>query len=115
MSLTVPPSWYPDPEFSGSVRYWDGHHWTDRRAPSNPTVVQSRGISAATVLILLVVLGALIAGGIYLWIDKPWESAEYRVCVAKQELEAGGVGNGDDFVTDARNSVIQEQCLDRFG
>jgi len=29
----TPPGWYPDPERVGSMRYWDGHIWTEQRAP----------------------------------------------------------------------------------
>lgn len=25
--------WYPDPEYAGQQRYWDGQQWTDHRAP----------------------------------------------------------------------------------
>jgi hypothetical protein len=26
--------WYPDPDDASRQRYWDGHRWTDQRAPS---------------------------------------------------------------------------------
>lgn len=26
-------NWYPDPELSNTLRYWDGSQWTDHRAP----------------------------------------------------------------------------------
>lgn len=27
------PDWYPDPEYPGHLRYWDGRQWTEHRAP----------------------------------------------------------------------------------
>lgn len=33
---TLPPAgWYDDPEQFGSLRYWDGHQWTEHRAPGH--------------------------------------------------------------------------------
>jgi Protein of unknown function (DUF2510) len=31
---TVPANWYPDPHDPSQLRYWDGHQWTDHRAPN---------------------------------------------------------------------------------
>ncbi|MEN0083630.1 MAG: DUF2510 domain-containing protein [Leifsonia sp.] len=30
----APAGWYPDPEFPGQQRYWDGREWTVNRAPA---------------------------------------------------------------------------------
>lgn len=41
-SVSPPANWYPDPDGSGGVRYWDGATWTTHRAPppypAGPTV-----------------------------------------------------------------------------
>lgn len=29
-----PAGWYPDPEYPGQQRYWDGQRWTEHRAPT---------------------------------------------------------------------------------
>lgn len=42
------PAWYPDPDDRISERYWDGHHWRDRRPRHSNGVV-----TAAIVLVLL--------------------------------------------------------------
>jgi len=34
MSNEVQPGWYPDVEFVGGERYWDGSRWTDDRRPA---------------------------------------------------------------------------------
>ena len=34
MEQTPPAGWYPDPEYQGYQRYWNGQQWTDDRAPS---------------------------------------------------------------------------------
>ena len=31
--MSAPANWYPDPDGSGGVRYWDGAAWTTHRAP----------------------------------------------------------------------------------
>jgi uncharacterized RDD family membrane protein YckC len=33
---SAPPSWYPDPTDTTSLRYWDGVRWTEHRAPAPP-------------------------------------------------------------------------------
>ncbi len=32
--MTTPAGWHPDPDGSGGQRYFDGHSWTDHRAPA---------------------------------------------------------------------------------
>ncbi|MEV4127419.1 DUF4041 domain-containing protein [Nocardia sp. NPDC049707] len=32
---TVPPNWYPDPQDTAFLRYWNGTEWTDTRAPAS--------------------------------------------------------------------------------
>ncbi len=27
------PDWYPDPQYPGNLRYWDGQRWTEHRTP----------------------------------------------------------------------------------
>lgn len=29
--------WYPDPEFTGELHYWNGSEWTDERQPAPPS------------------------------------------------------------------------------
>ncbi len=40
------PGWYPDPQDSASVRWFDGDDWTEHRAPADPTP-EAESISAA--------------------------------------------------------------------
>ncbi|MEU6036397.1 M48 family metalloprotease [Actinomadura sp. NPDC047616] len=32
-SVSAPPGWYPDPQWMGRERYWDGQTWTDESRP----------------------------------------------------------------------------------
>lgn len=38
--MTLPPQpvpgWYPDPDKSGGLRWWDGQYWSEQRKPSLP-------------------------------------------------------------------------------
>ncbi|MBV9952699.1 MAG: DUF4328 domain-containing protein [Acidimicrobiia bacterium] len=38
MEPEVPPGWYPDPWYPGSVRYWDGTIWTTHAQAPGPTL-----------------------------------------------------------------------------
>lgn len=37
MTETPPAGWFPDPHDATQYRYWDGHVWTDHRAPRTQT------------------------------------------------------------------------------
>jgi len=41
MEKTPQPGWYPDPEYPGYQRYWNGQQWTDDRA----TIVPPAGVA----------------------------------------------------------------------
>ena len=43
--MTTPPTpagWYPDPEHSGGLRYWDGVTWTEHRTPAQEAPAAGR-------------------------------------------------------------------------
>lgn len=35
-----PAGWYPDPQATGTVQYWDGTAWTGQRAPAHQRLVR---------------------------------------------------------------------------
>lgn len=65
----APAGWYPDAEKANTVRYWDGHAWTEQYAPTTPSPVVRQKFSgvAITSLVLTVVgffaiFGSIVAG-----------------------------------------------------
>ncbi|GFG52235.1 DUF4352 domain-containing protein [Mycolicibacterium agri] len=63
--MTTPAGWYPDPDGSGGQRYFDGHAWTDQRAPalqpsSAPSGKVIAGIVAGVVVLLVVGAAAVV-------------------------------------------------------
>lgn len=47
----IPPGWYEDPSAPGSMRWWDGNHWTTQQqwpAPPNVPPRTPRGVEAPT-------------------------------------------------------------------
>jgi CAAX protease family protein len=54
---TAPAGWYPDPQDSGAVRYFDGRRWTEHRAAAGPR--RATG-TAHPALPIVVAFGALV-------------------------------------------------------
>jgi hypothetical protein len=46
VSVSIPPSWHPDPHDPTMLRWWDGNQWTDHRCP--PPVMPPPGLQAQT-------------------------------------------------------------------
>lgn len=46
MMTNAPADWYPDPEYPGQLRYWDGTAWTVNRAPAPRSVEVAAAPSA---------------------------------------------------------------------
>ena len=43
MEQTPQPGWYPDPEYRGYQRYWNGQQWTDDRTFVRPAAAWTFG------------------------------------------------------------------------
>lgn len=44
---STPAGWYPDPDGSGGLRYWDGNTWTEHRSPATPSPAPADKATAA--------------------------------------------------------------------
>lgn len=40
--MSAPADWYPDTQRPGQLRYWDGHAWTEHRAPAGEEATAKR-------------------------------------------------------------------------
>lgn len=86
-SPTSAPGWYADPKLPGSLQYWDGQKWTGQRAPA-PTSTTARGqewnlkIIGVLILVVLVLILAVLAS------SKPWQSEDYKACIAQNKRDA---------------------------
>jgi len=67
MSETPVPAagWFPDPEYAGQLRYWDGAAWTEHRAPAQPAYgAATRSASTEVAPTAVAVPPLLVAGAL---------------------------------------------------
>ena len=80
MSLPAPPNagpgWYPDPEGSGSYRYWDGGRWTDAVSSAIPPAATAASdtttwaLAAHLTALLALVIGLPFLGPLVIYFVK---------------------------------------------
>lgn len=80
---TAPPGWYPDPHMPDTVRYFDGHTWTDHVAPTG-AATKPKATSGQTSLLKFF----LIAWGVFALVAAV--IAVLNVEVAAEELRSEG-------------------------
>ncbi|MCL2490175.1 MAG: DUF2510 domain-containing protein [Propionibacteriaceae bacterium] len=42
--MSTPPNWYPDPQNTGALRWWDGTQWTEQVQPNAPLEAPQRSV-----------------------------------------------------------------------
>ena len=99
---TSPPAgWYPDPEDSGSTRYWDGTRWTDQRAPAPPLAFTPVGVPVPVAQPVVVTqqktngmaIASLVLGILWIW----WVGSVLALIfgyVAKNQIDESGGAQG---------------------
>lgn len=91
MNQNQPPAnWYPDPDSSSYLRYWDGNAWTEHRTPLIQPVAK-RTFKTGTTKISRI----LVPVSIVLWVAALWFVAYYPV-VSRAGLSNDGITTGSE-------------------
>ena len=77
--------WYPDPQMTGTQRYWDGDGWSEHVAPTSKTSETSTGFGALT--IARGVAGGIVAVIVLLWVIN-WLGSESETECNLDNLES---------------------------
>ncbi|MEZ5245547.1 MAG: DUF2510 domain-containing protein [Acidimicrobiales bacterium] len=85
-----PTGWYPDPEYPGQLRYWDGTGWTDQRRsaatpPPSPYPTAAGDRTNAGIALALSILGLILCGVL----------APIGMVMGRTELQRIDGGGGD--------------------
>lgn len=112
---TTPPSWHPDPQYPGTLRYWDGQRWTEGRRPAQvpgqPVAPKNSGclkwgLIAAGALIVFGIIGvgclALAGNEVSKKIDKAVGTADksdYKLTSDSCELTSIGTVEASGTIT----------------
>lgn len=101
----VPAGWYPDPELSSTLRYWDGGQWTEHRSPISAAAggrvtpdPKYRGSTGTSVTLFILGVLALGASGLA-YLDYHSKQISYRASILadSMSLSACDVTNTERF------------------
>lgn len=107
-----PPGWFSDANVFATPHYWDGQKWTKNTRPiavsTPPGDVQRRGITADTIIFVLVVLF-----GVVYWVNTSdaFKSDAWKRCVADQR---NAFPDSHSIPTTAEEK-IEDQCTEQHG
>lgn len=118
----VPPGWYPDPAAEHEQRYWDGTQWTgdvldagppaEDAPPTGPPPSTGGRRVPLPLVILIVAVTALVAGGIGYVVTAPARDDATGACAKVVETAARLYDAEMDFQSSREGSAAEERALD---
>lgn len=108
MTTSTPPGWYPNPDGSGSQRYWDGQAWQQVAAVATPQKPKPKGSGLKVLGVIAAAVVGLAIGGSLLRDGEPEKSADQIASEERQANFAAQIENTQrEHATEDANAQLQ--------